>query len=254
MADERDPEVSQRYRSLGSEEPSRELDQSILAAAHRAADRAHAPLVTPAGRHRWYFAFGAAAVLVLAVAVTVHVERERPDPEAVVLNQQVPKEQVPQQAAPASEPPAAATKPPAPQRRSGITADPAPKIQQNPPEAARDAAGAASASAESRLRENAPGSVARVDEAAKAPAPPSAAARRAGESADSVRSPRLEARQSAPAVAAYVDSPERFLERIAQLRNEGRHDDADKALAEFRQRYPDYRISGEMRQKVEREK
>src|SRR6185295_15328256 len=81
MADERDPKISRRYRELGAEEPPRELDQAILAAAHRAADRPHAPLVTPAGRHRWYFAFGAVAILVLAVAITVQVERQ-PDPEA----------------------------------------------------------------------------------------------------------------------------------------------------------------------------
>src|SRR5262249_43816178 len=30
------------------------------------------------------------------------------------------------------------------------------------------------------------------------------------------------------------------LERIANLRVEGRHDEADKALAEFRRRHPDY--------------
>src|SRR5262249_35180087 len=82
MAEERDPKVSRRYRELGAEEPPRELDQAILAAAHRAADRSHAPLVAPAGRHRWYFAFGAAAILVLAVAITVQVERQ-PDPEAL---------------------------------------------------------------------------------------------------------------------------------------------------------------------------
>ena len=79
MTDERDPKVSHRYRELGDEEPPRELDQAILASAHRAADRA-APLVAPAGRHRWYFAFGAAAIMVLAVAITVQVERQ-PDPE-----------------------------------------------------------------------------------------------------------------------------------------------------------------------------
>ena len=80
MADERDPKVSRAYRELAGEEPSRELDQTILAAAHRAVGKPHAPLVTPAGRHRWYFALGAAAVLVLAVSVTVHMQREQPEP------------------------------------------------------------------------------------------------------------------------------------------------------------------------------
>jgi len=66
MAEDLDPKISRRYRELGADEPPRELDQAILAAAHRAADRPHAPLVAPAGRHRWYFALGAAAILVLA--------------------------------------------------------------------------------------------------------------------------------------------------------------------------------------------
>ena len=81
MTDERDPKVSQRYRDLPGEEPSRALDQTILAAAHRSLDKPHAPLVVPAGRHRWYFSLGAAAILVLAVAVTLQVERQQPDPE-----------------------------------------------------------------------------------------------------------------------------------------------------------------------------
>jgi hypothetical protein len=42
------------------------------------------------------------------------------------------------------------------------------------------------------------------------------------------------------------------LERIAALRAEGKHDEADRALAEFRKRFPDYRIAEEMRRRVER--
>src|SRR3954470_6585010 len=83
MAEELDPRITRRYRELGDEEPARELDQAILAAAHRAAGQAHAPLVAPAGRHRWYFAFGALAILVLAVAITVQVDRRQLDPEAL---------------------------------------------------------------------------------------------------------------------------------------------------------------------------
>jgi len=56
------------------------------------------------------------------------------------------------------------------------------------------------------------------------------------------------------AASAVPLSPERLLERIAELRKEGRHEEADKALAEFRQHYPDYRISEDMLKKVERTK
>ena len=49
-----------------------------------------------------------------------------------------------------------------------------------------------------------------------------------------------------------VETPEKWLERIAELRREGKHDEADKALAEFRKRYPDYRISESMLERVER--
>ena len=51
---------------------------------------------------------------------------------------------------------------------------------------------------------------------------------------------------------AVEEAPERILERIAELRRQGKQDEADKALAEFRRRYPDYRIAEEMLKKVER--
>jgi type IV secretory pathway VirB10-like protein len=49
-----------------------------------------------------------------------------------------------------------------------------------------------------------------------------------------------------------AESPERWLERIAELRKDGKHDEADKQLAEFRKRYPGFRISGEILDKVEK--
>jgi hypothetical protein len=279
MADERDPKVSQRYRELAAEEPSRELDQAILAAAHRAADKPHAPLVTPAGRHRWYFSLGAAAVIVLAVAVTWHVERAQPDPETVVLKEEVPLKESP--AADEKRSAAAAVESPKP-AAPALKPEPKPRLQQAPREFARDAAPAASAPAESRIRENAAGDVARAEvQQAPAPAPaPSAQAERGDERAAaggvmSRRTDRVEPQAApapptesrvqqdaapqakalgGPAVSAYIDSPERFLDRIAELRKEGRHNEADQLLAEFRQRYPDYRISKEMLEKVERKK
>ena len=243
MTDERDPKVSRRYRELGAEEPSRELDQAILSAAHRAADKPHAPLVTPAGRHRWYFAFGAAAILVLAVAVTVQVERQRPDPEAI-----------PASPAPARSDQAEAFSYRQDQQKQAAQAEPpkplsdaAKKPDRRVRELARDATPAPSsapAPAPPATPESADSAAARneADRRARAPAPQAAPLPQAG---------TLEGRVASSALAP---SPERLLERIAELRKEGRHDEADKALAEFRQRYPDYRISEEMLQKVERKK
>ena len=49
-----------------------------------------------------------------------------------------------------------------------------------------------------------------------------------------------------------ADTPEREFERIAQLRAEGRHEEADKAFLEFRRRYPGFRITEEMLKRIER--
>ena len=199
MTEERDPKVSQRYRDLGGEEPSRELDRSILAAARHAVDRPHAPLVVPVGRHRWYFSLAAAAVLLLAVAVTIHIERQQPDPEAVPG-------------------PAAAPSPP-----PVFAPDPRPRAEEPRPAAPQE-----------KVRSTAESSS-------------------AGAAADSAARPMApSAARSRTAAEAQLESPERWLERIAQLRKDGSHEEADKALAEFRRRYPDYRIPAAMLEKVEK--
>ena len=222
MTEERDPKVSQRYRELAADEPSREIDQAILAAAHRSLDRPHAPLVVPAGRHRWYYSLGAAAVLVLAIAVTVHVEHQQPDAEVAEAPPGVPAP-APQEAKPASAPPASAAQPrpdmaARPERRQAYTAEPPPApAAPAPMESAQPGAGAIAGSAKKER-----------------------------EAADMARAPAPMAAQSA------AIGPQRELERIAELRRQGRDEEADKALAEFRKRYPDYVVSDEMKAKVER--
>jgi hypothetical protein len=53
-------------------------------------------------------------------------------------------------------------------------------------------------------------------------------------------------------MARALDTPERRLERIADLRAKGLHDEADRELAEFRRAHPGYRIGEEWLRKVER--
>jgi hypothetical protein len=59
--------------------------------------------------------------------------------------------------------------------------------------------------------------------------------------------------RTASALASAVPSPEKWLQRIADLRRQGRHEEADRELTEFRKRYPNYRLSDEMKAKVERQ-
>lgn len=84
--------------------------------------------------------------------------------------------------------------------------------------------------------------------------PPAAAAAPASRAAPALAAPSAEMRLKREAVAAdaqvTVDEPTRELEAIAKLRVEGRQEEADKALAEFRRKRPDYRIPDPMWERV----
>jgi len=64
------------------------------------------------------------------------------------------------------------------------------------------------------------------------------------------RAKRAESATAADASAPAKDAREVELERIARLRSEGRHADADKALEAFRRANPDYRIAEAMWERV----
>lgn len=218
---ERDDEriVSRRYRELPHEEPPSPLDDAIRARARESGDTVPAPLVPPVGRGRWYFPVAAAAILVLAVAVTWQVEREQGDAYVVSMP----------------------AEPPVPPRPAEAQVEKAPE----PPPSlrARDQA----ALARKPAKEERSAGI-REEARASAPVPAAPAARE-----DAAR-PQLgaAARSETMAQRAFSETPEQILERIAKLRAEGRHDEADKALAEFRKRYPDFRIPPELLQKVEK--
>jgi hypothetical protein len=205
--------ISQRYRELPREEPPPHLDDAILAAARRATASRPAPLVAPTGRRRWYFPVAAAAIIVLAVAVTVHVERQERDFEVA--------ETAAKDAAPAtSDQPVLAQKPAAEEALAKREARQAPAA---PPAAAG-------------VRESA-----RADAASSLEAPPEARA--------AMRAERMVEQKIAGLAAA---SPEQWLQGIADLKRQGRDEEADKQLAEFRKRYPDYRIPEAIVEKFEK--
>lgn len=210
MADERDPQVSRRYRELGSEEPPPALDQAILAASRQAA----------APRRRWYIPLAAAAVAVMAVGVALHVQREQPDPETMIAPSEVKEE-----------------------------------ARNAPSPADNGAADSAQGARGSRLEDGAP---ARAKPMQEAP-PPAAAGPPPIPQTAPVPQPKLgEAQRPAERRAEGMlgrtvqEGPDKWLERIAELRRLGRHEEADKALAEFRQRYPGYRIPQETLERIEK--
>jgi len=261
--------ISQRYRELPRDEPPRHVDEAILAAARRAAQTRPAPLVVPSGRQRWYFPLAAAAVIVLAVAVTVHVERQHPDVELAEEPVASPPAAREEQAAPA-QPPAA--------KRELYAPDPKPAPGQerrdaapladlykapSPPPAPPPAAAPTAPPPESGIRESVrPDADARAKtfadtQQAPAPAPPPAAARAPAPAAKP--GPRTEQRAAIDVAGARAAagsfahaSPEQWLQGIADLRRQGRHEEADKALAEFRTRYPDYKIPEAMLETLEK--
>jgi hypothetical protein len=223
-----DEKISQRYRELGAEEPPRALDDAILAAARR-------------GRQRWYAPLAAAAVLVLAVAVTLHMQVEQPDVEARAPRLE--KQAQPAAQAPAKAPADIVAKA-APDRAKpkvealAKLAEPRTFVPDPLPSAAPAAAPAPAASASGAVAGLAGERDMRADRAYERARPPAA-----GEA--------MGRRAEAP-TRSLAETPERELERIAELRGMGRHDEADRALAEFRKRYPEYRIPEEMRLRVER--
>ena len=206
MADERDPQVSRRYRELGSEEPPPALDQAILAASRQAA----------APRRRWYVPLAAAAVALLAVGVALHVQREQPDPETMTAPSEV-KEEAPQRL----------RKQEAPRElRSEERPVPAPEAKRDPP---------------MQDRQPAPAAASPIPQTAPVPQP------KLGEA-----QPQAERRAEGMLGRTVQEDPDKWLESIAELRRLERHDEADKAFADFREQYPDYRIPEEMLGKIQK--
>lgn len=214
---ERDERVSGAYRALGREEPPQDLDAAILAASRRR-------------RSRWAIPVSVAAVVVLAVGVTLRVQMEdHQGAEEIGLSPQV-----------MQAPPPAAAPAPAPAKQEMRDAAPPAEVAPARPEAKREMR-AMEAPAAAPL---------------SATPPPQAGARERDATVESAAADRAEtagrARVAAGKIsaAAAPETPEQWLERIAKLREAGKAREADESLAEFRKRYPAYRMSEAMRARV----
>ena len=248
---EAEKDLSARYRAAARDVPPPHVDAAILAAAKRAVGAQPKPAGAPGALRRWYVPVSLAAVIVLSVIVTLRVEHERPElalPDAVPLERQ--KDRVaaekPAEQQPAAAPPERRVQSP-PALRPAAT--PAPVFVPEP-KAAQDAA-PEEAKRDDRRREIASG-------AAAGATAENAAARSAAEAEAASASARHEARaMSAPAgpaiqasLAKQEQAPAEWLERIAELRKRGQDQQADEQLAEFRRRYPDYRIPDAMLERI----
>jgi hypothetical protein len=248
------------YRALPREEPGTALDAAILAASRRA-------LAKPSASRRWAAPISIAAVLVLAFGVTLHMQREQPGVESP---------EVYTAPAPATRPQPPAPQPPPTARTQEMTPEPPPPkpqaLQARPEKkpvaaAKRDEAPKAKLEAKPQANEMRAEESERRDAAdalakdanvqkeanlrqapASAPDMPAAPPARASAAA-SAAAPAQRAGIAADAQGA-IDEPTRELEAIAKLRAESHTEEADKALAEFRRKRPDYRIPDAMWERV----
>jgi hypothetical protein len=242
---DRDEKLARAYRALGAQEPPRALDDAILAAARR----------RPA---RWRVPLSVAAVVVLAVGVTLRMLPHEPGAESVALAPQV--METPRPASPPAEPgaataPGAADVARAPERRAarnepGATAsagtskkdqalaEVAGARARGETQAARQA-GAPPAAAAEAARRDAAMAGAKEQAAERAPAAPAPAAAPA---ADAPAADAAAPRALGAAKLAEPATPEAWLERIAELKKQGREREAEESLAEFKKRYPGYKI------------
>jgi hypothetical protein len=248
---ERDELLSRLYREAAGSEPPAGLDQAILSAAR--AEGRPAPR-RAAVRRSWFAPAGLAMAALIAVAIGLVIEREsrtgsRSEPAAG------------ERSGPAApgEPAAGDRSAPAPAREPARGDTPFPAARQAPasqegletrlpapaPAVAAPAAGTRASKNESDARHS--------PEPEKSAAPPEVAGKLPATAADearentSLRKAAPAAGAGAPAAAGAAPAPEQWIEKIRQLRAEGREDEARQALAQFRQVYPDHPLPEDLR-------
>ena len=275
MTEPRDEELSRIYRDAEGPRPSQRVDDNILAASQRVAGARPRPAGVRFAR-RWGTPFALAATVVVTFTLTLMVfEREssldkmapaatRADRPAKVLQAEPKRAVQPEMASPAVLQPIAPA-PPVPQAEARRD-----RVQQRPGESA--AAGTPLGTAQFARAPEAP----RVPEAPRrsegaAPAP--AAPVSDSQSAPELRQQTPQAPAAAPAAGALSESaaalqgasvaalaanrpavpeakertPEKWLEDIRKLKTEGKATEAERELAEFRKRHPEYRLPEDLR-------
>jgi len=256
MNEERDPKVAAAYRALGAEEPPRALDDAILSAARQP---------QRGWTRRYAVPLSLAAAVVLSVTVTLRIQHERPGIESPVASapEATPMPSVP--TAPAAQAPLklkaetqikAPSDAPAPQRAKTLANEEPRAFSRSMREQAPAAPAAAPPPAPAVASSGVAVMADRRDAARAESSVSGTLARQAEERTSRDADAAARAPQVGPVQAlakrSVQETPEQELERIAALRRDGRHEEADKALAEFRKRLPEYKIPEPVLERVER--
>ena len=263
------------YRALRREEPGAALDAAILAASRRA-------VAKPTAARRWAAPVSIAAVLVLAFGVTLRMQLEKPGVESPDVYSSPPAgaavPAAPERAQGAAEPAPskneadtgsprgarakAEKKIIVPAAKPDVAPAPQPKLHAAPAQPQALEENVRQRRDESRVEDSKEMLQKQKDRDVQAfPAAPAAPAAPPASTAAPAAEGRMKreafAAPRAPAAAgiaadaqAPMDEATRELEAIAKLRVEGRQEEADKALAEFRRKRPDYRIPEAMWERV----
>lgn len=237
--------LSGHYRAGSTEEPPAHLDAAILAAARREAAR-------PRFTRNWHLPASIAAVLVIGVSLALMTSEIEDSLPPADTSSGVAADEARRPA------PALAMK-----RESEGRPAPRPGIElESRPSRERDAR----SDREADVRQNA--AVGYADSAAEvpavaasAPAPalqqleagaqPESVAERKSALADSAQGKRVAealGKEAAPSAAAPIDAPEEWLNNIQELLRSGKTAQAREQLAQFRKRYPDYRLPEALRE------
>ena len=283
MIEPRDEELSRIYRDAEALEPPQRVDDNILAASRRVAGAR--PRSAPAGfARRWGVpvALAATAVVTTTLALMVFERQSGLDTMAPAAPGAVrPAKVSPAKSSPA-ELPSAAPSLSAPVPRAAARGDRAePQPGKSAPSSERLGTGQPGFAADvPRAPEALRKKETRPAPAAAAPSPGErAGADQPAASPDAQRAPEVRQAPRAPAAALAADAntlresaltlqragvisapagrvavseakertPEKWLEDIRKLRTEGKATEAERELAEFRKRYPDYILPEDLR-------
>lgn len=222
---ERDPRLERLYREAGSETPPAHLDAAILAAARR--EVGARPRAFTATLRRWHVPVSIAAVVMVSVSLVILVRESRDDARSPAALSKLADSARPDPGAPKMSGTGIVAKP-------EPAAAPLPQPFLAPPRVAEERAATPPADAVTAGRmAGVPGAASEPLVARSAPdAPPAKATARAMQSKPQDQDPL-------PVWHGFEqEPPQKWLDRIEELKRQGRAAEAKDMLSEFKRRFP----------------